>query len=262
MICTVIAHAAESAAPMKSPEYLVLAPGLVCDEIVWQQQVNDLGSYHIGKPVVTVVVDYALCDDLGAMADRLLATAPEKFALAGHSMGGRVALEAYARAPERITHLALLDTGSGSLPPGEAGEKEKAGRYRLLEIARREGMLAMGKEWALRMVHPRRLADDTLMDAIHQMIARAPVAQFEAQIKALLARPDRSELLAQVRVPTLVLCGHEDNWSPIESHVEMSRRIPGSVLVDVPDCGHMSTMEQPVAITRAFKNWLGLETTQ
>jgi pimeloyl-ACP methyl ester carboxylesterase len=97
------------------------------------------------------------------------------------------------------------------------------------------------------------------MDAIHQMIARAPVAQFEAQVQALLARPDRSELLPQIRVPTLVLCGHEDNWSPIGQHVEMAKRIPGSVLVDVPDCGHMSTMEQPEAITLAFRKWLGLE---
>jgi pimeloyl-ACP methyl ester carboxylesterase len=239
---------------MKSPEYLVLAPGLVCDETVWQQQVHDLGSYHAVQ-----VVDYALCNDLGAMADRLLATAPPEFALAGHSMGGRVALEVMARAPERVTHLALLDTGSDSLAAGEAGEREKAGRHRLLEIARREGMLAMGKEWTLRMVHPRRLADAVLMDAIHQMIARAPLAQFEAQIQALLARPDRSDLLSRIRVPTLVLCGHEDNWSPIERHVEMSRRIAGSVLVDVPDCGHMSTMEQPEAITRAFRNWLGGE---
>ena len=244
---------------MKPPQYLVLAPGLVCDETVWQQQVHDLGSYHIGEPVVTVVVDFALCNDLGAMADRLLATAPEKFALAGHSMGGRVALEAYARAPERITHLALLDTGSGGLPPGEAGEKEKAGRHRLVDIARREGMLAMGREWTLRMVHPRRLADAAFMNAIHQMIARAPVAQFEAQIQALLARPDRSELLPQIRVPTLVLCGHEDNWSPISQHIEMARRIAGSMLVDVPDCGHMSTMEQPEAITLAFRKWLSLE---
>jgi pimeloyl-ACP methyl ester carboxylesterase len=260
MICTVFALGPESPlATMTHPQTLVLAPGLVCDATVWQPQVHDLGSYRIPEAVATVVAEYDLCDDLGAMADRLLARAPARFALAGHSMGGRVALEVYARAPERVTRLALLDTGSDSLPAGEAGEREKAGRYRLIDIARREGMLAMGREWAKNMVHPRRLADAAFMDGIHQMIARAPVAQFEAQIQALLARPDRSTLLGQIKVPTLVLCGHEDKWSPIDRHVEMSRRIPGSVLVDVPDCGHMSTMEQPAAITRAFTNWLGLE---
>jgi pimeloyl-ACP methyl ester carboxylesterase len=94
------------------------------------------------------------------------------------------------------------------------------------------------------------------MDEIHQMIARCPLERFEAQIRALLARPDRGELLREIRVPTLVLCGHEDRWSPLDQHVEMARRIADNVLVDVPDCGHMSTMEQPEAITRALLHWL------
>jgi pimeloyl-ACP methyl ester carboxylesterase len=190
------------------------------------------------------------------MAQRILAAGPERFALVGHSMGGRVALEVLARAPERVTRVALLDTGFQALPQGEAGERERAGRYRLLDIARREGMLAMGKEWAKGMVHPDRLADAPLMDAIHQMIARAPVAQFEAQIHALLTRPDRTALLAEIRVPTLVLCGREDNWSPLQQHEEMAQRIRGSQLVVVPHCGHMSTMEQPAAITQALAQWL------
>jgi pimeloyl-ACP methyl ester carboxylesterase len=242
------------ATPHKTDEALVLVPGLVCDAAVWEQQVHDLGSYRVVQ-----VADHGLCNDLGAMADCLLARAPAKFALAGHSMGGRVALEVYARAPERVTRLALMDTGYDSLPAGEPGEREKAGRYRLVDIARRDGMLAMARDWSQRMVHPRRLGDAAFMDVIYQMIARAPLAQFEAQVAALLARPDRTALFARIHVPTLVLCGHEDNWSPLSQHVEMARRIKGSVLVDVPDCGHMCTLEQPAAISRAMSDWLGLE---
>lgn len=236
---------------MSLMESLILVPGLVCDDTVWEAQAAALsGRWHI------TVARHGLAASLGEMAERILATAPQRFALAGHSMGGRVALEVLARAPERVTRLALMDTGFEGLPAGEAGERERAGRYRLRELGRREGMLALGKDWATGMVHPDRLADAAFMDVIHQMIGRAPLAQFEAQIEALLARPDRSALLPTIRVPTLVLCGNEDNWSPLGRHAEMVRRIPGSVLAAIPHCGHMSTLEQPAAVTRALRVWL------
>jgi pimeloyl-ACP methyl ester carboxylesterase len=235
---------------MNDPESLVLVPGLVCDDAVWQGQAGLAGR----GPVQ--VVEHGLASTLGEMAERILATAPPRFALAGHSMGGRVALEVMARAPQRVSRLALLDTGYERLAAGEAGERERAGRYRLRDIARSQGMLAMGREWALGMVHPARLTDDILMSAIHRMIARAPLAQFEAQIEALLARPDRTDLLSAIRVPTLVLCGREDSWSPLARHEDMARRIPGSRLVAVAECGHMCTMEQPTAVTAALREWL------
>ncbi len=235
---------------MNNPESLLLIPGLVCDEEVWQAQMSLAGQWSIA------VADHGRSDRLGAMAERILATAPARFALAGHSMGGRVALEIMARAPARVSRLALLDTGFERLAAGAAGEHERAGRYRLRDIARSAGMLAMGREWARGMVHAARLGDDILMSAIHRMIARAPLAQFEAQIEALLARPDRTDLLPEIRVPTLVLCGREDRWSPLARHEDMARRIPGSRLVTVPDCGHMCTMEQPAAITAALHEWL------
>jgi pimeloyl-ACP methyl ester carboxylesterase len=167
-----------------------------------------------------------------------------------------VALEVMARAPERVTRVALLDTGYEALAPGEAGEREKAGRYRLLEMARRDGMLVMARDWARGMVHPARLSDAPLMDAIHAMIARATVEQFAAQISALLGRPDRTALLAGIRLPTLVLCGREDSWSPLSRHEQMARLIKGSQLVSIPDSGHMSTMERPEAVSRALLAWL------
>jgi pimeloyl-ACP methyl ester carboxylesterase len=236
---------------MNSTEPLVLVPGLMCDIAVWEHQVATLNA---GRSVQ--VADHALSDSLGAMAERILDVAPPSFALAGHSMGGRVALEVVARAPERVSRLALLDTGYEALAPGEPGERERAGRYRLLEIAQRDGMLVMAKDWARGMVHPARLTDTELMDSIHAMIARATVAHFEAQIRALLARPDRTALLCELRVPTMVLCGHDDSWAPLARHQDMAQRIQGSQLVDVPDAGHMSTMERPAAVTNALLTWL------
>lgn len=236
---------------MNDRELLVLVPGLVCDEEVWRGQ-----SIALRNDREILIPRHGLTDSLGDMAEQILAVTPPRFALAGHSMGGRVALEILARAPQRVTRLALLDTGFEALATGETGERERAGRYRLRDLGRREGMLALGKDWSRGMVHPSRLGDAALMNAIHGMIARAPLAQFEAQTGALLNRPDRTALLGEIRVPTLVLCGREDGWSPLARHEEMARRIDGARLVVVPECGHMCTMERPAAVTDALRTWL------
>lgn len=230
---------------------IVLVPGLMCDAAVWGGQSAALGA--MGD---VIIADHGSSDTLGGMAARILATAPPTFALAGHSMGGRVALEVMASAPHRVTRLALLDTGFEPLAAGEAGERERAGRLRLLSLARAQGMRVMAEDWARGMVHPARLADATLMESIHSMIARSSPQVFEAQIRALLGRPDRTELLSRISVPTMVLCGHDDAWSPLARHEDMASRIRGSRLVDIADCGHMSTMERPDAVASALLQWL------
>lgn len=232
-------------------ETLILVPGLVCDAAVWHAQTEALSQRCAVR-----VAQHGEADTLGAMAEAILATAPPRFALAGHSMGGRVALEVWARAPQRVSRLALLDTGYEGLPEGDAGERERAGRLRLLEVAQREGMRPMARAWARGMVHPDRLADSALMESIYAMLARSTAQVFAAQIHALLHRPDRSALLAGIDVPTLVLCGRDDSWSPLERHQAMAALIPGSVLVAVPDCGHMCTMERPQALNQALRRWL------
>jgi pimeloyl-ACP methyl ester carboxylesterase len=233
------------------PTPLILVPGLVCDEAVWAAQ---LDTFRPERP--TVVIDHAQLDSLVAMAHSVLREAPEHFALAAHSMGGRVALEVMRLAPQRVTHLALLDTGYEALAPGAAGAEEAAKRHALLAIANTQGMRAMGIAWARGMVHPDRLDDIPLMTAIHDMIARKTPAQFAAQIRALLARPDAADVLASIRCPTLVLCGKQDTWSPWVRHEDIATRIANSALVGIEHCGHMSPMEQPDAITAALRNWL------
>jgi pimeloyl-ACP methyl ester carboxylesterase len=223
----------------------------MCDQTVWADQINALEG--IAEPFIA---DYGHLNSLPAMAAATLETAPLKFALAGHSMGGRVALEMFRQAPDRITHLCLMDTRHHPLPAGDPGEKEKAGRYALLEIARQKGTRVMGEEWVKGMVHPDRLEDSKLIDTILDMFARKGADIFEAQQTALINRPDAGMLLAQIRCPTLILCGRQDGWSTLEWHQAMAREIPDATLTAVDHCGHMSTMERPAEVSAALREWL------
>jgi pimeloyl-ACP methyl ester carboxylesterase len=231
---------------------VVLVPGLLCDAAVWEPQLSALqGVAQIQIP------DHGELDSLAAMAEAILAKAPARFAVVGHSMGGRVALEVVRRAGSRVSGLALLDTGYTPLKAGEAGVRETAGRHALLELARTSGMRAVGERWlAIPMIHEARLADRPLVEAILQMIERRTPEQFAAQIRALLARPDATALLPLVSCPTLVLCGQDDAWAPPATHRVMAELIPHSTLAMVPDCGHMSTLERPEAVSAALRTWL------
>jgi len=230
---------------------LLLLPGLMCDRAVWTEVMELLGVERTAS-----VPDYGARDSLGGMAEDVLRAAPARFALAAHSMGGRVALEMLRRAPERIAGLALLDTATHARPAGEAGAREEAERVALLELARTQGMHAMARRWAEPMVHPSRLADTALMQAIHDMIARKTPEIFAAQICALLGRPDAGPLLPGIEVPALVLCGREDSWAPLSRHKAMAAAIPGARLVVVERSGHMAPMERPEAVAEALSKWL------
>jgi pimeloyl-ACP methyl ester carboxylesterase len=231
---------------------LVFVPGLLCDQAVWKPQMKALKSQARMQ-----VADHAELDSLSVMAEKILAQAPAKFAVAGHSMGGRVALEVVRRAASRVTGLALLDTGYTPKPTGVAGEKEAAGRHELLDLARQSGMRAVGERWLrIPMVHEARLKDRKLVDSILQMIERRTPDIFAAQIRALLARPDAATLLPMISCPALVLCGQDDAWSPMSTHRVMAQLIPHSTLVGVPQCGHMSTMERPDDVSAALSAWL------
>lgn len=229
---------------------VILVPGLVCDATVWTHAATALAAR---APVN--IADHGELDSLVRMAEKVLREAPPRFAIAGHSMGGRVALEVMRLAPQRIEALALLDTGVMALAAGEAGDREAAGRYELLGIARSQGMAAMATRWVQGMVWKPRLADAALVASVVDMMARSNAEVFAAQIRALLGRPDASALLPAIGCPTLVLCGQDDSWAPAARHIDMAAEIPDSTLVLVPECGHMCTLERPEAVTRALLDW-------
>ena len=238
---------------MPNASTLLLVPGLMCDASSWGSVPSALSG------VDCRVVDHGQADSLLQMAEQLLAQAPARFALAGHSMGGRVALEVMRIAPERVTHLGLFDTGHLPKAAGAAGDEEVRKRMALLAIAREQGVRAMASEWVKGMVAPHRLADQPLIESILTMFERKSADIFERQLRALIHRPDATAVLQQVRVPTLVLCGALDGWSPPAQHQAIADCIPARpAIVAIPDCGHMAMQEQPQAVAQAMREWLSL----
>lgn len=225
---------------------LVLLPGMMCDGRLFGPQVAALGldqAIHLA-PISTH-------DTTATLAAEVLAHAPPRFALAGLSMGGIVAMEIMAQAPERVERLALLDTN----PRAELREV-KAKRGPQMEKARAGQLRALMRE----EMKPNYLAEGpgkkAVMDLCMAMALDLGPEVFVRQSLALRDRPDRQEVLRQVRVPTLVLCGREDRLCPIERHELMRDLIPGSRLEIIDGAAHMPTLEQPDRTTAALARWL------
>lgn len=225
---------------------LILIPGLLCDDTVWRAQIEAFSATH-----EVIVPELDGFDSIPDMAAAVLECAPAEFALAGHSLGGRIALEVIRQAPLRVTRLALLDTG---VHPRTADEPER--RQALLSIAFAEGMRAVARAWLPPMVHPDRHPDATVMEPLQAMVERRTPVSFRNQVEALLNRPDAAPLLASIRCPTLVLCGREDGWSPLAQHGQIAAAIRGSILAVIDRCGHMAPFERPAEVTRELTRWL------
>jgi pimeloyl-ACP methyl ester carboxylesterase len=221
-----------------------LLPGLLCDETIWSDQREALG-----RVAEVIVPDFRYVDSISAMAQIVLDAAPERFSVAGHSMGGRVAIEMVRMSAERVEGLALLDTG---VHPRAANEESKRGE--LIELARAQGMAALAARWLPPMLHPDHGA---LLPSLTEMVTRSTPDTFANQQRALLGRPDARSVLSGIRCPTLVLCGRQDTWSPVSQHEEIAASIPGAKLVIVENCGHMSPVERPGAVTAAILEWSG-----
>lgn len=225
-------------------ETLYLLCGLLCDEEVWAGQVPELGKRYDVR-----VVSFEGLDTIGAMAEKVLKDAPARFSLAGHSMGGRVALEVYRRAPERISRLALLDTG---YEPVGVGEAER--RAVLVNKALKKGIESIAETWGRPMIAPCNQA--TVLNPVLAMVGRMSGEIYAGQTRALVGRPDATPVLASIACPTLVLCGAQDTWSPPDRHERLAALIPGATLRIVDDCGHMSTMERPLDVLAALQEWM------
>jgi pimeloyl-ACP methyl ester carboxylesterase len=224
---------------------LVLLPGLVNDARLYQHQIAGLS--HIAEAMVG---DLTVADSMPALASAVLAKAPERFALVGLSMGGYTAFEIMRQAPHRVSALALLDTSARPDMP-EATENRK----RLMQLAEKDFDVVIDMLLP-KMLHPSHLKDDARAGVFKAMARDVGKDAFVRQQRAIIGRADSRPSLQRITCPTLVLCGRDDVTTPLEVHQEIVNDISNATLTVVDECGHLSPLDQPQAVTQALQKWL------
>ncbi|NKI56990.1 alpha/beta fold hydrolase [Labrenzia sp. PO1] len=224
---------------------IVLIPGLLNDADLWRDQITGLAD--ISRPRVA---DITRGSSLGALAEMVLATSEDRFALAGFSLGGIVAQEILRRAPERVTHLALLDTTMLPDTPERAAEREE-----LIAQASKTGHFhGFGRKLAQSYLAPENRDNAGMINRVRAMTQRLGPDVFIRQTR--IARPDSRASLTGIICPTLVLCGNHDQLTPPELHRSMANLIPSADLVVLEHSGHLTPLEEPENVTDHLKRLL------
>jgi pimeloyl-ACP methyl ester carboxylesterase len=226
---------------------LVLVPGLLCDELMWQPQLTALAAI-----ADCWVADHTRSETMAGVAADALRDAPfEEFAVAGLSMGGYVALEMMRQAAQRVLKLALLDTTARADTPEQTRRRRD-----LISLAERGRFLGITDILLPMLIHRSQLANRELASTIKRMAKNTGRDAFIRQERAIISRSDSLPLLARIDCPTLIMCGRQDALVPLALHQEMATGISGSKLEIVEECGHLSTMERPVETSAALARWL------
>ena len=228
------------------PDPLVLLPGMMCDARLFAPQIFDLSRDH-----AVMVAPITQGERIEEIASSLLDVLPAKFALAGLSMGGIVAMELLRRAPERITRLALMDTNPLAETP------QTAAAYEPLIIGARAGRLDEVLRGFMKPDYlapgPQRLA---VLNQVIEMGRDLGPEVMVRQVRALQRRRDQQPTLRRCKVPTLILCGAFDTLTPLKRHAFMADLIPYARLEVIEEAGHLPTLEAPEATTAALRVWL------
>jgi pimeloyl-ACP methyl ester carboxylesterase len=225
---------------------LVLLPGLLNTPRVYDAVVAELGD-----AAQTIVPALHAYDSLSAMANAVLAMAPERFSLGGFSMGGYVSFEILRRAPERVERLALIDTQAA--PDSAESTARRRGSAEQSRLGRFHGVTA---SLLPSLIHPTRLSDPSVVDPIVEMAAEIGADGFLREQRAIMARPDSRPMLVDIKVPTIVIFGRQDQIIPLARGEEMAADMSHSQLVVLDQCGHVAPLEKPVEVATALRRWL------
>jgi len=225
---------------------LLLIPGLACTDALFAAQIPPLSQDR-----QVIIGDHMQHDSMADIAAHILANAPERFALAGLSMGGYLCFEILRQAPERVERLALLDTSARADTP-----EKTALRHEALELAAAGKFMAVCHATLELSIARLRHNDTALKQAIIDMAVDTGPDVWAQQIHAIIGRANSVPMLGNITCPTLVVVGDEDELTPPELAREMAAGIPDAQLEAIRDCGHMSTMEKPDQLTGLLQDWL------
>lgn len=231
---------------MTMKETLFLLPGLLCDRSLWRHQIEYLSQDYDVR-----VADFSVGDDLATFADHVLQNAPESFSVAGLSMGGYVVFELLRRVPDRIKRIALIDTSPYADLPEHSDFRQS-----VMKMAEERGLAEVMDMLIPRLIHSSRYEDEELVKVIDAMAHRVGVDGFIRQQTALLNRIDSFKDLGKISCPALIVVGRQDALTPPKLSREMAAAIPDSAIVEIENCGHMSSLEQPEAVTALLRYWM------
>jgi pimeloyl-ACP methyl ester carboxylesterase len=230
---------------MTAPRVFIL-PGLLEDADAFAAVMRGLDDVATCQ-----VADMTRADTIAGLARSALQQAPPgPLHLAGHSMGGYVALELMRQAPERVAGLALLNTNARP-----DSSEATANRRRLLELAETD-FQAVIATLLPKLMTPEHVRDPALAGIVDGMALAVGKEAFRRQQEAIIGRSDSRPHLAAIRCPTLVVAARSDQLMPVEVLREMADGIPGARLEIVENCGHMASMEQPRAVIALLRQWI------
>ena len=227
---------------------LVLLPGLNCSAALWS-------CLEVGPALTPILTE----PSLDGQVDRLLDELPARFALAGLSLGGIVAMALVRRAPERVSRLCLMATTSR--PPTSQQYAMWARQRTALAAGTTARDLQRELKAALLSPHARATSPH-LVEVALAMADDVGTATLDAQLALQATRVDERPGLTRVGCPTLIISGRDDALCRPERHAEMHALIAGSELAELEHCGHLSPLEQPAAVESLLHRWREAELSE
>lgn len=225
---------------------IVFLPGLLCDSTVWQKQIE-----YFTPDYNVETFEFSHFSSIQDMAKKVISDLTKPVILVGHSMGARVALEVFRLAPQLVSKIALIDFGIHSVKQGEA---EK--RFELIKAVRIHGMQYLIHHWLEPMVYPPNISQTDIFSSMKKMVLGQAIDSFEAQINALLTRPEVVDVFKSIHIPLYLGVGRQDQWSTLAQHEAMLEINPNAQLNIYENSGHMSPLEAAEQINISLKKWI------